>query len=97
MSRELTDRDRIESEIGDDREDREIVIYLRVETVSCDIEIVREELDHGDRYDRCEDLPTDLSKSVGIYFPSGHERSIGRNMGKAKLRKRSLEKNSENI
>ena len=78
MSRELTDGDRIESEICDDREDREIVIYLRVESVSYDIEIVREELDHGDRYDRCEYFSTDLSQSVGIYFPSGHEGSIGK-------------------
>ena len=87
MSGELTDSDRIETKIGDDREDREVVVYLRVESVSCDIEIVREELDHGDRYDRCEDLSTDLSKSVGIYFPSGHEGSIEKCREKAKREK----------
>ncbi len=74
--RELSDGDGIESEIRDDGEYREIVIYLRVETIARDVEIVREHLDHHDRDKGCEEFGSYLSERVGIYFPSGHGGSI---------------------
>lgn len=50
----------IETKIRDDREYREIVVHLGIESVSCDIEIVGEYLDekYGDECGR--DLSSDL-------------------------------------
>lgn len=89
--RELSHGDRIESEICDDGKYREIVVDLRVESISRDIEIVREHLDHGDRDQSRHELTGDLSKCVGIYFPSGHGGSIGKIGEKAKMRNVFLE------
>lgn len=78
MRWELADCDRIESEISDDGEYGEVVIYLRVEPVSLDIEVSCEDLDHPDRDDRCEDFSTYLGESVGIDFLGGHRETFSR-------------------
>jgi hypothetical protein len=75
MLRQFPYRDRIESEIGDDGEYREIVVDLGVESISCDIEISCEDLDEIDRDQGSEDLGSDLSECVGVDFASRH---IGR-------------------
>ena len=72
MSRKFTDGDRIKPEICYDREYREIVIDLRVESISSDIEIRCKDFDHRDRYKCCEDLPPYLSESIGIDFLRMH-------------------------
>jgi hypothetical protein len=85
MCGELSYGDRVKSEICDHGEYRKIVIDLRVESISCDIEIVREHLDHRDRYKCCYDLGSDLGQSVGIYFLSGHDKKYREKGGSVKI------------
>ena len=73
MSRELSYGDRIEPEICDHGKYREVVIDLRIEAISFDIEIGREDLDHRDRYECGEDFSSYLSDRIGIDFSGRHE------------------------
>ena len=91
MSWELSHGDGIESEIGDDSEDREVVIYLRVEPISSDIEIVREDFYHHDGDKRGEDFPPYLCERVGIYLSSRHMREYREKERKGKNEKKKLE------
>jgi len=68
----LPNGNRIETEVGDDREDGEIIIYLRVESISCDIQIVREDFDEEYRDERRRHLSGDLCERVGVDFFGGH-------------------------
>lgn len=76
MFREFSYRDRIEPEIRDDGKYREIVVYLRIESVSLYIEIVRDDLDHRNRDECGDDLCSDLSECVGVDLSSRHARKI---------------------
>lgn len=69
---QLSNRDGIESEVSDYGEYREIVVYLRVEPISRDIEISSEDLDEEYRDQRGRDFAADLSQRVGVYFFGGH-------------------------
>jgi hypothetical protein len=74
VPRQFSYRDRIESEISDNCKYREIVVDLRVESISSDIEISCEDLDEVDGDESGDDLRSDLSDSVGVDFASGHMR-----------------------
>ena len=69
---EFSDGDRVESEICDHSKYREKVIDLWIESISFDIEIPSENLDHADRDYGSEDFACDLGKGVGIDFSSRH-------------------------
>lgn len=90
MRWELTDGDRIESEIGDHGKYREIVIYLRIESISCYIEISREDLDHGDGDESGEDFACYLGNGVGVDFLGGHGQSVVKSPNVSKMEKKSL-------
>jgi len=72
MSGELTDGDSIESEICDDGEYGEIVVYLRVESISLDIEVSSEDFYHPDGDDGSQDFASYLGEGVGVDLSSGH-------------------------
>jgi len=58
----------IESEISNNRENRKVVINLGIESVSCDIEIIREYFYEENRNKRSRYFSSDLSNSIGIDF-----------------------------
>ncbi len=75
---DLSHGDGIESEISNHSKYREVVIELRVEAISCDIEEIGDELDHHDRDKGGEEFCSDLGKCIGVDFLSGHGWSIER-------------------
>ncbi len=83
--------DRIESEISNHREYREIVVYLRVDSIITNIEVPREKSDKSDRYDSSDELASDLCKGVGIYLFRRHGREY------RELPRKIQEKNRERI
>ncbi len=89
---ELSHGDRIESEIRDHSKYREVVVDLRIEAISFDIEIASEDLDHADRYDSSEDFSSDLSKGISIDFSGRHEGIIEKRSEESKGDIFSLEK-----
>jgi hypothetical protein len=72
MSGQLSYRYRVESEIGDDGEYREIVVDLGVEAISSDIEISSEHLDEQYRDQSSDDLACDLGDGIGVDFFGRH-------------------------
>lgn len=83
---EFSYRDRVESEIGDHREYREVIVDLGIESISSDIEIAREELDEEYGYQSGDDLPSDLCESIGVYFTIWHEGEYMGNDDKVKIK-----------
>lgn len=73
MFSELSDSDGIESEISDNREDGEIVVYLGVESVSSNIEVSRQYLDHPDGNDGGGNFSSDLCERVSVDFFGWHK------------------------
>ena len=76
ISGELSYRDRVESEVSDDGEYREIVVDLGVESISCDIEISGEYLDEQYRDQSGDDLTGDLGERIGVDFFGRHSRGV---------------------
>jgi hypothetical protein len=63
---------RIESEIGNDGEYREVVVDLGIESISCDIEVSCDHLDHSYRDECCDDLGSYLGERIDIDFSGRH-------------------------
>lgn len=70
--RYLSNRDSIESKVGDDGEYGEIVIDLGIEPIPRDIEVVCEDLDEENGDERGRHFSGDLCKSIRIDFFGGH-------------------------
>lgn len=74
----LTDTDSVKSQVGYDRKNRQVIIDLGIEPVSCDIEIVREYLDEEYRDKRRWNLSGDLSKCIEVDFFSCQDREMNK-------------------
>lgn len=65
-------RNRVQSEVGYYRENREVIVNFRIESVSGEIEVVRQNLHEENRDERGRNLSSDLGDGIEVDFLGCH-------------------------